>query len=257
MLTFPERIDRSTLKRTAIEMKRAIIITMITMIVCQFAYCESSDFLANEDRFNSTKIMYNDVDYIGLRKSVEKYIIETDPAQSDSAYRILEILNDTSEAIDAENEVIDDFDGSRGFTLDGVTEINDKYCVVPGYDEERWLNAALGFISDNWVFFDSMAISIDGKVVCEESYDNNEIITDVLDDGRVREMVYRPIDFIEYNDVVKMVNAGKVIIRFSNSKTDAKFDHVLTEEEIAAIYHCFQLLKTRTTLSNFYWNYSH
>lgn len=237
-------------------MKRAIII-MLVLIVCQCACCETSDFLSDEKRFDMTQKQYNDVDYIGLRKCVDDYILSANPTHSDSVYRILEILNETSEAINSINENVDDFDGSRSFTLDGVEEINENYCVVPGYDKERWLTLSMGFISDEWVFFDNMALRVDGEVICEEGYDSDEVVTDVLDDGRVMEMVHRPIDLIEFSDAEKIFNSERTLIRFSNSKTGAKFDHVLSAEEKASILHCYQLLKARTALSKLYWAYSH
>ena len=238
-------------------MKRLVLLALIALLIPMCAICEGGDFLSDAERCQTTQRMFNEVDYRALAEAVDSYILNETPGPEDSAYAIRQVLEDAAEAVDAMEEVVDDFDGSRSFTLDGVREIGEDCCVVPGYNAADWLHVQMGFVADDWVFFDRIAISVDGEIVLEEDYDSGETTTDVLHDGSVFEKVSRPIDFIEFDAAQAIHDGQKAVIRFSNTSTGEKIDHILTDQEKSALYHCWQLLRARSALSSLYRETTH
>ena len=186
-------------------MKKVIMLLLVLVILPLNAICESNDFLSDGERYDSTKALFNSVKYYELGLIVDEYIKKESPPPSDSAFSIKAILDEAADAINAIDETVDDFDGSRSFTLNGVQEISEDHCVVPGYDEARWLYVEMGFIADDWIFFDEIAISVDGEVVCDYYFDDDEIVTDVLRGGTVLEKTSCAIDIISLDDAQKIM----------------------------------------------------
>ena len=217
----------------------------------------TSDFLADPERYDYTKKLYNSIKVRELYNYVYSYIAIVNPDESDSAYQIMNMLDEAKDAIEAMDEQIDSFDGSRSFTLCGVDEISEKYSVVPYYTESEWLMVRVGFIAEDWVFFDKIAFSVDGEVVrsCVNSK-NDKTYRDVIKGGHVREYDRHAADFLSKDEVVKIKNGDKVIVRFSNTDTKKYFDHELLPEEKDALYYQQQLLYIRIQMSDLYWNYS-
>lgn len=237
-------------------MKRTLLFIIIILLIPMIALAET-DFFSDSAREESAQQLYNSIRFTELETLVEAYIDSERPGQEDSAYAILDILESGKEAIDAIAENIDSFDNSRSFTLDGVTSLEDGYCIVPCYDANYWLHAIVGFIADDWVFFDRIAISADGELVYEADFDSDETVTDVLNGGTVTEWAIVPIDFISSDELEQICSSEKAIIRFQNTKKEAKFDHLLAEEEKSSLKHCYQLMNMRSMLSDLHWNYTH
>lgn len=238
-------------------MKKFVMIITITLMLTLAIPTASADIFDDAELGKRIDDLCDVFDFAQVESIVNEYISTRQPEETDNAYKVLELINENRGAVEAIDAQVDDFDNSRTFTLDGVVDL-DGHCIVSRYNSSDWFYTILGFIADDWVFFDRIAISVDGKVIYDAEYDTLETVTEVLDDGRVTEYVKTSPDFlydIEKYDAIR--DCEKAMIRFSNSKTDKKYQYTLTKEEKNALVHGKQLIRLRLNISNMWWRYIH
>lgn len=105
-----------------------------------------------------------------------------------------------------------------------------------------WPRLRMGFIKDNWIFFDKIILNIDG-VVRRLSFEYSDVSRD-YSAGTVLEFV--DIDAEEHIPMIKSIgNSKKTTIRFSGK--DKIFDFVVSKEEqkeaLKRVLRLYELMK--------------
>lgn len=198
-----------------------------------------SDFLSDESRRDQFRSDISDMNIFNIRSAVEKYIAENEPAENDTVYAILDALTVIESDITVFNVERDAFDGSVITTYPGCEALSEDVCIVPVNKSGEYGCFRIGYVSDEWVFFDTIAISMNGNVIYEREYDSRDI-QDNVDGGTVSEWVD---DWLEICDVEdeEFLNDNTFAIRFLNTSKDVYLDHVLSETEKAGIYYTWRL----------------
>lgn len=198
-----------------------------------------NDFFSDEQRQEQYNILYQSYQYSKLASYINDYLSENETTPLDSAYSILELINPV---LEYENEWVinfDDFDSTYSLTFKDANNISSKNSVVVSLKETD-LDIKIGFRKNGWLFFDGIAMSIDGEQVYIASVKSYDTTRNVISGGTIEEYCYCSF----YDDVLEQVgNAENVILRFSNDGSGVTFDHTLTQAEKDALY-CGLLLQT-------------
>ena len=191
-----------------------------------------NDFFADEGRMNSYNEYRENYDIENINIMVSEYIDSNMPTENDSCYKIQRVINDCKEIDNFKNIVIehDDVENDTKVFYSGLDSISRNNNFVT-YIEEKSVFTKVGFIADDWIFFDEIIIS-NGTDKFEHSYKSYDITTDVLDDGSITEW-NRIIVSDKEEDIILSENSN-VTIRFKNDEDDKYLDHQLTETEIQA-----------------------
>ena len=238
-----------------------ILIVIIAVIVGFFALRKNDKKVtANNNVENTEETTQND--YSALKSDIEKAIKEKNLIQAVNYYNVLkfaiendenankseydEIKNDLqalkderkSELLTKVNSSYDDMTQQTRYTVKGAkTEFDEDVHFMPilGYDDK--LKAPIfgiqfGIVQDNWIFFDSLIINIDGTItnIDEKNFDK---YTDTIGGGYIFE--YCAISSYNYPMfyalVENIINGNEVKIRFVGKESRGNVDFTLTQEE--------------------------
>lgn len=211
-----------------------------------------NDFFNDEERQEQFNVLYKSYQYLALADYVNSYFSENEVEQSDSAYTILDLI---APVLGFESKWVvdyDEFDSEYVLSFVGansITKDNSVDVSIKGTE----LDIKIGFRKTGWLFFDHIALSIDGEQVYTSSVKSHDCTRNVISGNTVEE--YCQCSF--YDSVLEQLDAAKtVIIRFSNEDSGAVYDHTLTQNEIDALY-CGLLLRVNNReLSNLIYRYN-
>ena len=204
------------------------------------------DFFSEKERQNKYKELYESYKYTELKEYVNKYIEENSPTPLDSAYEILKLMDPVMRY--EANWILthDEFDGTNTLTFKNANEISESQSVN-AYVEGTYSKITLGFVKNDWLFFDKIRISADGNVIKDSSFKSYNIQRDVIKGTLIKECV--DCSFFKDN-VDEMIKSNKVTIRFENTDKKTHYDRTLSKNEITAIYCSVYLEKNNRDLSN-------
>lgn len=198
----------------------------------------ASDFFSDEIRQSQYKELYQSYQYTKLAEYVNAYLLENETTPLDSAYSILNLINPAIKYEGQWNIQFDDFDSKYILTFKGADSISQNTSVAVSVDD-TWLDVKMGFRKNGWLFFDRVALSIDGQQVYNVSINFYDVTRNVISGHTIEEYCNRS----PYDDVLEQLNdAETVILRFTNSDNKEIYDHTLTQNEIDALY-CGLLLR--------------
>lgn len=197
-----------------------------------------NDFFSDEERQNQYNTLYQSYRYSELAAYINEYLSENETSPLDSAYSILELINPV---LEYENDWVislDDFDSMYSLTFKDADNISSENSVVVSL-KDTGLNIKLGFRKKGWVFFDNIAMSVDGGQVYSASVKSYDTTRNVISGNTIEEYCYCSF----YDSVLEQVgNSENVILRFSNKDSRETFEHKLTQAEIDSLY-CGLLLR--------------
>lgn len=209
------------------------------------------DFFSDEKRCEKYNSLYYSCQYRILRDVVQQYIDENDVEDIDSAFSILEIINpmipDDSKWIVG----FDSVDGSFLVTFPGAEDISENCCVSPMLKGTN-LSAKIGFIREDWIFFDIYRFGADGLSVFDGTLNYFDVTRDVIESGRISEYAYINL---ENEDIAPLYSADTPSIRFVNERTRDQFSHVLTENETDALRYGLLLKNANLQLEDLLYQY--
>lgn len=207
------------------------------------------DFFSDTERQQKYKELYESYQYSALAEYINTYISENSPVPTDSAYTILEMIEPLLQYESSWFVNFDSFDSTYTVTFAGATEISDT-CATEVTVSGTSLDIKLGFVKNNWLFFDSISISIDGESAYSASC--KDAVHDVLSGNSVREYVRTSL----YDSVLDEMHGGQTVIaRFSNSSSREYIDHTFTKQELDALFCGLHLRMNNRDLSNLLFRY--
>ena len=210
-----------------------------------------ADFLADEARRDQFKSDILDLKLDSIHSALNDYISNNELSENDSAKSALEALARAVTAMKVFDVQTDAFDGSVITSYPGLEELSEDVCIVPVNKSGKYGYFKIGYVSDEWVFFDTIAISMNGNVIFEREYDSRDI-EDNVDGGTVSEWVEDGLEIYDIDDE-EFSNNNTFAIRFLNTSKDVHLDHVLTDTEKEGIYYTWQFSKAMNGLYSV-WN---
>lgn len=209
------------------------------------------DFFSSADRQTRYVELYTSYRYTNLAEYVNDYIDQNDETPLDTAYKILDLITPLKDYESSWIVVYNDFDGTYGVTFSGATEISNS-CSLSASVKGTASDLKLGFIRNDWLFFDNIEISVDG-VKCHSIYVGSDTVKDVLSENAIREYAFCTIP----EDIVKQIHDGQnVVMRFINGDTHEYLDHTITSSEKNALYCAFYLKSNNRDLDNLLYRYN-
>lgn len=212
---------------------------------------EIIDFFLDEKRREWYEDLCISCQYRILYDVIQDYLANNEVRENDSAYSILEIIEPVMQFDSGWIVGLDEFDGGYAVTFPGAQDISEDCYIAPKLKQNN-IEVKIGFIRDEWLFFDTYQISADGERVREGSVKSYDAVRDVLSGNNVREYA-----FITISDgpLKTIQDADKVVIRFQNKKSQQQVSHILTQAELDALCYAFQLRTTNIMLSDLLYNY--
>lgn len=211
-----------------------------------------SDFFSEEERQNQYSELYLSYRYSELIAYINEYLSENDATSLDSAYAILDLITPASQYEENWNVSLDEFDSKYvlSFTgADNITKDNSVAVSVKG----TALDIKIGFRKNGWLFFDHIALSVDGEQVYTASVKSYDCTRNVISGKTIEE--YCKCSF--YDSVLEQLETAQtVILRFSNEDSGEVYDHALTQNEIEALYCGLLLRENNRALSNLIYRYN-
>lgn len=209
------------------------------------------DFFSSTDRQNYYTELFKSYQYTNLVQYVNDYIDQNDVTPLDTAYKILDLITPLQGYESSWIISHDDFDDTYSVTFSGASEISNS-CSLSASVKSTASDLKLGFIRNDWLFFDHIEISVDG-VKCYSIYVGNDTVKDVLSGSAIREYAFCSIP----EDIVKQIHDGQnVIMRFINDETHEYLDHTMTTAEKDALYCAFYLQINNRDLDNLLYRYN-
>lgn len=211
-----------------------------------------NDFFNDDQRQEQFNALYKSYQYSALVDYIDAYISENEVEQSDSAYTILDLI---TPALEFESKWVVDFDefdseyvlsfvGANNITKDNSVDVSIK---------GTGLDIKIGFRKTGWLFFDHIALSIDGEQVYTASVKSYDCTRNVISGNTVEE--YCRCSF--YDSVLEQLGTAETaIIRFSTEDSGEVHDHTLTKNEIDALYCGLLLQVNNRELSNLIYRYN-
>lgn len=216
----------------------------------ELSYYPYNDFFSDDQRQTIYESLYKSYRYSELLEYINEYISAASPTPIDSAYKIIDCVQPIVEYENQWNVECDDFDGTYILTFSGLADISQSNAVAVSL-EESGLTIKIGFRKNGWLFFDSIALSIDKEVVYRASVSNTT--RNVISGSVIEEYCY--CDF--YDSVIEQLHsADTAILRFSNSDSKDYYDHTLSQAEKDAMYYGLLLRNSNKELSNILYQFT-
>lgn len=211
----------------------------------------STSFFSEKENRLTYDELYKSYRYSELKKYVQAYIDKNEVTDDDVAYTILDYI-DTVIAFESEwNVTFDEFDSKYVLFFNGATEITDSNSVKVSLNGTH-LDIKIGFRKNGWLFFDKVALSIDGKRAYSASVKSFNRTENVISGNMIEE--YCSCSF--YDSVLESIGkAETVILRFSNKESGENYDHTLSQGEKDALYCGYLLRINNRELSNLIYHY--
>ena len=98
------------------------------------------------------------------------------------------------------------------------------------------LGFVIGFVKDDYVFFDKVTVNIDGEIV-RLSFKNYDVLHDLVGTKAIESIVFDPISY--KLPVGKVMNSEKTIVRCSG--LHGSYDFIVSEQQKAALRRVWRL----------------
>lgn len=211
----------------------------------------STSFFSEKENRLTYDELYKSYCYSELKEYVQAYIDQNEVTKDDVAYTILEYIDSVIAFESKWNVTFDEFDSKYVLFFDGATEITGSNSVKVSLSGTN-LDIKIGFRKNGWLFFDSVALNIDGERAYSASIKSSNRTENVISGNMIEE--YCSCSF--YDNVLESIGkAETVILRFSNKKSDENYDHTLSPSEKDALYCGLQLRINNRELSNLIYHY--
>lgn len=195
-----------------------------------------SEFLSSD----TVTAAHKEGDYFVIAELLHNYL-STPKSSLDSAHELKPYFENMLDIKERTYWDIDIFDGTKTLRWTECSSITEAICIAP-YLSGTDLYCRFGFVKEDWVFFDTFAISLNGEIIFSETVDSSDKVTDVLKGSTITEWCDIDLRFqeIESNIIESIRNEGTLVIRFSNSKDEKKFDHIFSAEEATTLADYFE-----------------
>lgn len=211
----------------------------------------STSFFSEKENRLTYDELYKSYRYSELKEYVQAYIDKNEVTDDDDAYTILEYIDSVITFENEWNITFDEFDSKYVLFFNEAMEISISNSVKVSLIGTH-LDIKIGFRKDGWLFFDEVALSIDGERAYSASVKSYNRTENVISGNMIEE--YCSCSF--YDSVLESIgNAETVILRFSNKKSGENYDHTLSQSEKDALYCGLLLSINNRELSNLIYHY--
>lgn len=209
----------------------------------------STSFFSDKENRLAYDELYKSYRYSELKECVQAYIDNNEITDDDVAYTILEYIEPVI-AFESEWAIVyDEFDNTYLLIFNGADKLSSSNSVKVSLSKTH-LDIKIGFRKNGWLFFDKVALSIDGEKAYTASIKNR---TDNIISGNTIEE-YCSCSF--YDNILESIGkAETVILRFSNKKSGENYDHTLSQTEKNALYCGYLLRVNNRDLSDLLYHY--
>lgn len=193
------------------------------------------DFLFQED-FDKFYDLIQNYKFEDAFTYSEEYINKNKPKESNSIYKINNILSNGREKTKLLVEEYDNVENKRYFYFKEKKHIDVNTNLIT-YLEDNNMKNIVGFTNDNWIFFEDVIVSMDeqeGEAVFGQI--NPKI--EVLDGGMIQEYAECRL-YEKYS--TQIMNSNKSIIRFKGK--DKNIDKEISEEEMEELKYIYDCQK--------------
>lgn len=195
----------------------------------------SPDFFDSSENKQQTSDLLYQGKISELSEFLQRYIEENSPPESDSAYRISEIIVPL-EGIEGKLYLdTDEFNNQYKLYYNGLTDISADTYILP-YSVRGSMELKVGFVGSDWIFMDNAILKYgegenDTSYISCDSWDGTQ---EVLSDGTVYEEGNGRIYKTEDLEKIVANPENELTIRIYG-KDDKTLDHTLTEAEKDAL----------------------
>lgn len=185
------------------------------------------DFLKDGETQSQIFKMANSYDFTGIIELANAYIETNAPAETDTAYQLIELANQANAILESCSVVSDDFEETVTVYGSGADSITSDTNIVPyleGYD----LKVKLGFYASDWIFFDEVKVKVGGDEYVSFYFDHFNVAREVGDG--ISEIATTSI---KEDELEQIANAEFPVMRFIGEDEKTR-DHELSESEITA-----------------------
>jgi len=207
------------------------------------------DYFTDSTRQDEYNALLDKQDFAGIAASAQSYLDSgVVVSETDSVYRILEIANQSAEAMKGCIIVYDDFDEVSTVYYKKMLDISKKQNVVPSYNENGF-NLRIGYLERNYVFFREADIKLDSGLLIKNSFEYDDVVS------------HYARGYLEYADISLSADSVSEIeqslsatIRFTGSD-GRTLDKTITSAQLHAIAVVYNLYENYSELKELYYTW--
>lgn len=193
-----------------------------------------NEFFASNERAEMFTELMSTCKYQELKNYIDAFILEGICPENDTSHHLTAKLDEIIPLMEDCYVEVDNIEKITKIFHEGANGITRNTNVFPSVEPSNYgafLNISLGFVRNDWLFFDRIYFASDSTET--ENFSFNDTITDILSGGVIFESV--SIGTSAKNALMEICKNSSPVIRFKNSDTEEYIDHKLTSEEIDAI----------------------
>lgn len=202
-------------------------------------YVPENDFLSDETvRTTVNDCLYN-YDFDQIASLAQDYIDQQNPAETDTAFAILDYAQQGQQILPNCTIVTDDFE-DESTAYGTVQEISSSVNFVPYIEDSitsTSIHVNVGFVKEDWLFMESLKIKVGEDDYISKWFDYFDVERDTLGGSTIQEEVDCSISL---EDVEKLLAATDPVMRFEG-QDDATYDHQMTAEELSSLQTIYDL----------------
>lgn len=202
-------------------------------------YVPENDFLSDETvRTTVNDCLYN-YDFDQIASLAQDYIDQQNPAETDTAFAILDYAQQGQQILPNCTIVTDDFE-DESTSYGTVQEISSSVNFVPYIEDSitsTSIHVNVGFVKEDWLFMESLKIKVGEDDYISKWFDYFDVERDTLGGSTIQEEVDCSISL---EDVEKLLAATDPVMRFEG-QDDATYDHQMTAEELSSLQTIYDL----------------
>lgn len=200
--------------------------------------------LSNYDELNAYIKKY---DFSGLMSAIEKHAEDGTLGLSEKEKQtIMELASEGMSEIEKCSSEYDEFDKTVIAHYKGVEDVSEKISMVPRCEDSNAF-VTFGFIQEDWVFFEDVAIAGDNIETVWLHFNDFDVVRDVMKKGKIKESISCRLSDDQLDIIVSAENAK---IRFSDRSGDKTLVRDLSREELSALHTTNRISDIYRELSN-------
>ena len=202
-------------------------------------YVPENDFLSDETVRTTVNDSLYSYDFDQIASLAQSYIDQQNPAETDTAFAILDYAQQGQQILPNCTIVTDDFE-DESTAYGTVQDISSSVSFVPYIENSitsTSIHVKVGFVKEDWLFMESMKIKVGEDDYISKYFDYLDVDRDTLGGSTIQEEMDCTIPL---EDVEKLLAAADPVMRFEGQDGDT-YDHQMTAEELSSLQTIYDL----------------
>lgn len=202
-------------------------------------YVPENDFLSDETVRTTVNDCLYSYDFDQIASLAQNYIDQQNPAETDTAFAILDYAQQGQQILPNCTIVTDDFE-DESTAYGAVQDISSSVNFVPYIEDSitsTSIHVKVGFVKNDWLFMESMKIKVGEDDYISKYFDYFDVDRDTLGGSSIQEEMDCTISL---EDVETLLAATDPVIRFEG-QDGATYDHQMTSEELSSLQTIYDL----------------